>query len=411
MDRTDTTFSLPTWRVTRWLVEPGAGVPDNIRQALIASLFGTLPIFAGGVVNTILVSTAVALRKPEPLFILWLCLEIILCLSRLAVLLVAQRAVAEGRKTPTDMSITLAVCWGASVGFGTFLGMTCGDWVIATLTCLSAAAMVGGICFRNFGAPRMAAIMIVLSLGPCCLGALFSGELMLLVVLLQIPFYLYSMSAASFRLNRMLVSTMIAEQENAHRARHDALTGLSNRTGLTAAMSDRLAAQGDGPARLTLFYLDLDGFKAVNDTYGHAAGDRVLQMVADRLNGLVRIGDVAARLGGDEFVVLAEVIDPDAAMHFGERLIRRIAGSYDLGERAETSIGVSIGIACAPDHGADVATLLAAADAALYVAKSLGKCRCALATPGVAAPSPLWTALPPDRDAVTGLAPGNRSAA
>ncbi|WP_204265424.1 hypothetical protein, partial [Enterobacter hormaechei] len=81
-----------------------------------------------------------------------------------------------------------------------FLGLTCGDWVIATLTCLSAAAMVGGICFRNFGAPRMAATMIVLSLGPLCLGTLFAGEPMLLVVFLQIPFYLYSMSAAAFRL-------------------------------------------------------------------------------------------------------------------------------------------------------------------------------------------------------------------
>ncbi|MBN8937866.1 MAG: GGDEF domain-containing protein [Rhizobiales bacterium] len=411
MDRSDMTFSLPTWRITRWLVEPGPDVPENIRHALIASLFGTLPIFIGGAINTILVSAAVAIRQPKPLFIAWLCLEIILCVSRFIVLVTAQRAAAAGRRTPTDISILLAVCWGFSVGFGTFLGLTCGDWVIATLTCLSAAAMVGGICFRNFGAPRMAATMIVLSLGPLCLGTLFAGEPMLLVVFLQIPFYLYSMSAAAFRLNRMMVTTMKAEQENAHRARHDALTGLSNRTGLTTTMSERLKAGADAPARLALLYLDLDGFKAVNDTYGHAAGDRVLQMVADRLNGLVRAGDVTARLGGDEFVVLIEAIDPDAAMLFGERLIDRITGRYELGQGAEASIGVSIGIACAPDHGTDVATLLAAADAALYVAKSLGKSRCALASSVEATASPLWSALPPDHQALAGPASASRSAA
>ncbi len=405
------TFSLPTWRITRWLVEPGPDVPENIRQALIASLFGTLPIFFGGVINTILVSAAVVIRQPKPLFIAWLCFEIALCISRFIVLVSAQRAAAAGRRTPTDISILLAVCWGFSVGLGTFLGLTCGDGVIATLTCLSAAAMVGGICFRNFGAPRMAAAMIVLSLGPLCLGTLFAGEPILLVVFLQIPFYLYSMSAAAFRLNRMMVTTMRAEQENAHRARHDALTGLSNRTGLTTAMSDRLNAKADGPARLALFYLDLDGFKTVNDTYGHAAGDRVLQMVADRLNGLVRGGDVTARLGGDEFVVLIEAIDPEAAMRFGERLISHIAGCYDLGQRAEASVGVSVGIACAPDHGTDVATLLAAADAALYVAKSLGKCRCALATAGAPAASPLWAALPQGQGTPSASPPIKRSAA
>jgi diguanylate cyclase (GGDEF)-like protein len=396
MDRTDATYSLPTWRVTRWLVEPGPDVPDNIRHALIGSLFGTLPIFFGGVINTILVSSAVALRQPTVPFITWLCFEIVLCTSRFYFLLKSQRAAAAGRKTPTDMVILLAVCWGFSVGIGTFLGLTCGDWVIATLTCLSAAAMVGGICFRNFGAPRMAAAMILLSLGPLCIGSLFAGQPMLLVVFLQIPFYLYSMSAAAFRLNRMMVSTMKAEQENAHRARHDALTGLSNRAGLASAVGERLAAQNDAP-RLALFYLDLDGFKAVNDTYGHGAGDRVLQLVADKLNGLVRIGDVTARLGGDEFVILAENLDAEAALGFGERLIEKVARTYDLDGIGKASIGVSIGIACSPDHGEDVNTLLAAADAALYRAKSLGKCRCALATAGESAPSRLWSALPPER--------------
>ena len=391
MERTEGTYSLPVWRVTRWLVEPGDDVPDNIRHALITGLFGSLPVFIGGVINTILVAAAVTLRHPSWPFIAWLIFEVVLCLSRLAVLVMGKRAAREGRGTPTDIAIVLAVLWGFSVGLGTFLGLTSGDFVIATLTCLSAAAMVGGICFRNFGAPRMAGLMIALSLGPLCLGTLFAGEPMLLVVFLQIPFYLYSMTAASFRLNRMLVSTMIAEQENAHRARHDALTGLANRVGFAGALDDHLSAPG-GTARFALFYLDLDGFKAVNDTFGHAAGDRVLQRVAEKLRGLVGPGDVAARLGGDEFVVLAATSDHDTARRFGERLIAGIAGSYDIDGRT-AAIGVSVGIACAPDHGTDLPALLGAADGALYVAKSLGKSRCALAG-GEAAVLALRTILP-----------------
>lgn len=373
------TFSPPKWALTRWLAEPPAGTSDAIRAELARSLFGTLPIFFGGIFNTILVATAVALRQPTFWFKLWLAIEVAICLIRFAVLLYAFKAAKEGRKTPTDIYLVLALCWGASVGLGTFLGLVSGDWVIATITCLSSAAMVGGICFRNFGAPRLASLMIVLSLGPTCPGAILSGEPILMIVFLQIPFYLFSMSMAAFRLNAMLVSTMAAEQESGHRARHDDLTGLSNRANLTRLMDERLRGLALGKPGFALFYLDLDGFKTVNDTRGHAAGDRVLQMVADKLNGVVRISDVTARLGGDEFVVLVDDISQADALAFGERLVEKIARAYDLGDGIVCEIGVSVGIACAPDHGRDTRMLLAAADGALYAAKAMGRCRAAIA--------------------------------
>jgi diguanylate cyclase (GGDEF)-like protein len=373
------TFSPPTWALTRWLAEPPAGTSDAIRAELARSLFGTLPIFFGGIFNTILVALAVTLRQPTFWFKLWLALEVVICLVRLAVLLYAFKEAREGRKTPTDIYLVLALCWGASVGLGTFLGLVSGDWVVATLTCLSSAAMVGGICFRNFGAPRLASLMIVLSLGPTCPGAIFSGEPILMIVFLQIPFYLFSMSMAAFRLNRMLVATMAAEQESGYRARHDDLTGLSNRAHLMRLMDERLEKTRGGSPGFALFYLDLDGFKAVNDTRGHAAGDRVLQMVADKLNGAVRIAGVTARIGGDEFVVLIDGISQDEALAFGERLVEKIAHPYDLGEGVSCEIGVSVGISCAPEHGRDARLLLAAADGALYAAKAMGKCRVAMA--------------------------------
>src|SRR5690606_13553019 len=134
------------------------------------------------------------------------------------------------------------------------------------------------------------------------------------------PFYLFSMTMAAYKLNRMLVATMRAERENEVHARHDMLTGLSNRSGLAKALEARFAEPGQG-RRLALIYLDLDGFKAVNDSHGHMAGDRLLQMVADRLRGVLRSGDLVARIGGDEFIVLSELADPVSLLGFGERLI------------------------------------------------------------------------------------------
>jgi hypothetical protein len=207
-------YSLPRWRITRWLGDAGPGVPDDVRAALIGGLFGTLPIFAAGVLNTVIVSAAIAARQPTAPFIAWAIFEIAVCLARLMVLIVARRAALEHRKTPTDVYLLLGVAWSGSVGYGVIVSLTSGDWVVATLACLSAAAMVGGICFRNFGAPRLAGTMILISAGPCVAGAALAGEPLLYVMFVQAPMYCFAMTAAAFKLNKMLIATMRAEREN-----------------------------------------------------------------------------------------------------------------------------------------------------------------------------------------------------
>jgi len=346
----------------------------------VASLFGTLPIFLGGVVNAIAVSLLVAIRNPSAPFLIWLVMEVVLCCTRLFLLVGAHRAAARGRPTRTDAYVTLAVLWGASVGYGAFVSMTSGDWVSATLACLSAAAMVGGICFRNFGAPRLVAVMIFLSLGPCCVAAALSRQPILLIILIQIPFYLFAMSSAAFRLNKLLVSTMKAERENDYRARHDVLTGLPNRAGVVEAMSRMYMGQSREDLNAALFYLDLDGFKPVNDNYGHAAGDTLLVMVAERLRALKGPSDLVARIGGDEFVVVVSGLSHQAASDFADRLIDEIATPFDLTPTVTVSIGTSIGVALIPEHGEEVHTILQAADNALYTAKGMGKARWSIAS-------------------------------
>ncbi|WP_316184553.1 MULTISPECIES: GGDEF domain-containing protein [unclassified Bradyrhizobium] len=364
-------FSLPRWRVTRWLADPGYPVSSDIRRALTRELYGCWSVFAGGAINTVAVAAALALRTPSPLFVTWFVLEVAICLSRLFVMMIAYRRARERLATPTDIHILLSVAWSASVGFGVGISLASGDWVAASLTCISSAAMVGGICFRNFSAPRLVGTMILFSIGPVIPGVATSHEPLLFAMYLQMPVYFLAMTGAAFRLNKMLVAVMQAKRESDERARLDPLTGLRNRAGLIDALQSRLDAGGD--RSFAVLYLDLDGFKPVNDTFGHAAGDELLKIVGQTLRQTASRGDVIARIGGDEFVVLAGDPALDHALALGERIIEVMTAPMALPGGAHVQIGISIGIAVAPEHGTDPEALLFAADAALYEAKSSGK--------------------------------------
>jgi diguanylate cyclase len=379
MDTKTASFSLPRWRIASWLCYSGRDVPEDIRIALIGSLFGTLPIFAGGVLNTVAIAVALALRDPTLPFIVWVVIEVLLCGTRLCILIIAHRNSTRGGRTYTDIYVCLAVLWGASVGYGAFISIASADWVAATLSCLSAAAMVGGICFRNFGAPRLVGVMILLSLGPVCIAAAMSSEIVLRLTLIQIPFYLVAMSIAAFRLNGLLVSTMKAERENDYRARHDELTSLPNRAGLIHASQTRYDRDPDGDGKSAVLYVDLDGFKPVNDRHGHEAGDLLLVMIGGRLSALKGANDMVFRIGGDEFVMIVDVVGHDEAFAFANRLISEMSAPFALTTTVSVSVSASIGVALVPDHGVDVLSALSAADKALNVAKSEGKARCSMA--------------------------------
>lgn len=158
------------------------------------------------------------------------------------------------------------------------------------------------------------------------------------------------------------------------RALHDPLTRLPNRLLLLDRMKHLLDPKRGDDARAAVFYLDLDGFKAVNDSAGHAAGDAVLVGVAQRLREFCRAEDTVARLGGDEFVMIIPTDDRRAAEARAEAVLAALSSPYYYNGRS-LKVGVSIGVALAPEHGLDVAALLHKADAALYVAKQEGKGR------------------------------------
>ncbi|GEO81301.1 diguanylate cyclase domain-containing protein [Pararhodospirillum oryzae] len=158
-----------------------------------------------------------------------------------------------------------------------------------------------------------------------------------------------------------------------HQAHHDALTGLPNRGLLMDRLGQGLIrAERDG-AMLAVLFLDLDGFKPVNDTFGHRSGDGVLAEVARRLQAGLRQSDTVARLGGDEFVVvLHDITSPEAAVVLANKLIDDIGQPLALEGGQEVTLGASIGLALFPRHGTDARSLLAAADGAMYQAKRAG---------------------------------------
>jgi len=159
---------------------------------------------------------------------------------------------------------------------------------------------------------------------------------------------------------------MKAERENSHRARHDALTGLLNRDGLFSATGRSGASLIK--AGMTVFFVDLDGFKSINDAHGHKAGDMLLMQVASRLRMLASTGAWVARMGGDEFVI----IDPrvDRAPHEWASLVTgAIERPFELAPGLLVNVGASVGFTTVAADDLDVDMVLRRADLAMYAVK------------------------------------------
>ena len=168
----------------------------------------------------------------------------------------------------------------------------------------------------------------------------------------------------------------LAEEEIKQLAFYDQLTRLPNRRLLQERLKHGIEAARRDDKQMALLMLDLDSFKAVNDSFGHSMGDELLQQVASRMKARLRNVDMVARLGGDEFVVLLEEIThPDDAARVAEEIIAELRKPFNLILRDDVRIGASIGISLYPQHGDSPQILMDHADAALYLAKSQGRGR------------------------------------
>lgn len=181
------------------------------------------------------------------------------------------------------------------------------------------------------------------------------------------------LATANARLEQEIQERRLAEERVRHLAHHDALTGLPNRRLLEDRLEQALVRARRQQLNVAVLFIDLDRFKAVNDTLGHRVGDMLLRAVATRLRELLREGDTVSRVGGDEFVlVLPDMSKTSAASETAQKLLDSLAQAYVIEEHT-LHVTPSIGISLFPKDSMDVETLISRADSAMYHAKQMGR--------------------------------------
>jgi diguanylate cyclase (GGDEF)-like protein len=317
-------------------------------------------------------------RHPALPFVIWFVLEMGVACVRLTVTLdLMQRVRTQKNKGffgyfATDISIMTGLLWAAIYGFGSMIIMLQNDlelFAIAVGVCTSVSA---GVAARNPSAPRLNIVYILLLNLPIAIGSLFNPDRFFVWIFILEPAFLFPLIRLTKQFHLDYVKMTIAQLENYRYAYRCSLTGLPNRRMFYASLADLV--QTASAACHALLLIDLDGFKAVNDTFGHQTGDEVLIQVADRLRLVVGKDGVCARLGGDEFVLLVNT-QTRPVNELAAAIVDSLAKPFQLRETTRPTIGASIGIALIGDvRSTDaISTLLRRADEALYVAKSAGK--------------------------------------
>lgn len=359
--------------VLTWLADPVVAVPESARPILYASILSAPAVVVMATLVSITVSCAAALRTGQAVFCWILCLDLLLLAQRLYVVHRVRHTYRAGRLPPIEPSMRLSIAWCALQGLTAFAIAISGDTVLITVATAFILGLVAPICARNYVAPRLATLMVILCDLPFKIGLALSGEPLLWLLLpMAVPLFI-GVRTLLGNFGQVLALSLETSERNRHLARHDPLTGLVNRHGVNEALV-RLADRP--PESLALLCVDLDHFKPVNDRYGHAAGDSVLVEVAARLCQVAPDNAFIARLGGDEFMVAVRDLTPEAAGALAERLGHALSvPRYRIGDGIAASVGASVGYACFPQDASTLDQLRHRADTALYASKRTGRLR------------------------------------
>jgi len=174
------------------------------------------------------------------------------------------------------------------------------------------------------------------------------------------------------RLHTLNEQLKLELEKTTYAATHDGMTGLVNREYFFNKVTEVIVNAKHNSNSFSILYIDIDGFKQVNDSYGHSYGDELLRIISQRLQKLVRKNDLVSRLGGDEFAIIFHETDQELSENIAQRILLEVKKGVRVGNR-EIHVTASVGISRYPDHGEFVDTLIQAADIAMYDSKHLGK--------------------------------------
>ena len=351
------------------------GLPPSIEIELISRLYESVTQFLCIAACLILGASIMAIRTGDP--VLWGIVAAAVVTAGLRVIAV----VAFKRRSSKELTLLRARHWenlyaAAALAFTIVI-------VALTLRIFQTEYKDGYILtigltmgISSGGSSQVVRFWICCAISTLAVGVLiaamaFTGDALVQSMAFLLGLYLFSILEAAARNVGQIEAMLTGERELDFAARKDALTGVANRRAFDAALA-AAATSGKG---FSLLLLDLDGFKAVNDRLGHAAGDDLLRQFAGRLGTISRAGDLIARVGGDEFAIIAYGADAGAARSLAERIVAKASLPYIvLGSTALAATSVGIKTVAAGDRYPSE-TLCRAADEALYAAKRGGKGR------------------------------------
>lgn len=358
-----------------WLLAAPQAQPDEIGKELLHQRISKTKTLVVAVLGSLFLATIAATLTGATWAYAWLSAEVVLGSIRIYLLMNGLAKARSGHPVKTIAPIWAGLTSMVLISVGCYQCVGSGNLPLILMAGIGLANLIGGIASRNAGTPRYGILLICILALPFALAMLLSPIPFLFLIGLQTPVYTAGMIFLLLENHKVLLDLHHSERNNRLMAHHDLLTGLPNRALNLKLFAELLAGPSQKPessgAKLTVFCLDLDGFKGVNDRLGHAAGDAVLVAVANRLRASVRDADVVCRIGGDEFVILLPNITHGEAAEVARRIIAQISEPFEFDPTAR--VGISIGIASAPCDGATADELLSAADRAMYDAKRRGK--------------------------------------
>jgi diguanylate cyclase len=359
--------------IFRLLLGDLARAPERVRARMLESVPTTTVSLAFYSVTLILIcATTVYISRATWAWV-WLAASLVLIAWRAIHPIIERR---QGRPPPLASIMVSSGLTMASFGFASAQSIATGDIALTTMAMSGTMGVLAGLATRWAAVPRAAILIMLLAVLPPMV-VLCTQDVAQILAAVSMGFVVLSIATFTLHNQEYLLAAVTAEELHRRMAQTDHLTGLANRAELLhqmAAACGSLPPVGGGRGvSFAVLFIDLDGFKAINDSYGHAAGDEVLQRVADCLRQATGPEELVSRIGGDEFVILLRDCDALTARSVADEIIAAVTREHRISDGRILHVGCSIGLCIAPLQGREPEVLLARADAALYEVKNRGK--------------------------------------